>query len=184
MGTLYTLCGQGKNREPDWSKHLGMKQSIETVLSNFKQVGTPEQPNLYCFPSLDDCDEENRTAYIRYCTYPWMANHIRILHGGVLAGMVDNAMGLAVLGALGLCGGVTPTITMTVNYKKPTPVDQDLIVRVAIIVLERHTAQAKADLYIAGKQDEILVSASGVYYTKTVLQGYDNFNTSDEPYSK
>lgn len=149
---------------------LGMEQTILEALKRFPEPERPDQPNLYCSPIMECCREETRTVYLRYRTYPWMANRMNCVHGGVISNMIDHAMEVAALGALGYYEGILPTMSLTLNYKKPTPVDHDIMIRTSVIHLDERIAQTTAVLYAADASDHELVTASGVYYTKAALQ--------------
>ena len=137
-----------------------MRSLIEAVLEGRLMEGRPSSPNLYGFPTVEDCDEARRLLTLRYRTYPWMENHLHILHGGVTAMIMDNSMGLA---ALGLCGRITPTISMTLSYCRPVLAGSDTLVEVQVVAMDDMTAQAAARLYQEGREDS-LVLATGVYY--------------------
>ena len=137
-----------------------MRARIEAELAGRLSEGEPSAPNLYGFPTVEDCDGERRSLILRYRTYSWMENHLHILHGGVIAMVMDNSMGLA---ALGLCGRITPTISMTLSYCRPVLSGPDILAEVRVVALDGATAQATARLYQEGGQDS-LVLASGVYY--------------------
>ena len=137
-----------------------MRARIEAELAARLSEGEPSVPNLYGFPTVEDCDGERRSLILRYRTYPWMENHLHILHGGVIAMVMDNSMGLA---ALGLCGRITPTISMTLSYCRPVLSGPDILAEVRVVAIDGATAQATARLYQEGGQDS-LVLASGVYF--------------------
>ena len=42
------------------------------------------------FPiKVEHCDGPNRTVVFRYYTYPWMSNLNRVVHGGIVAAILD-----------------------------------------------------------------------------------------------
>ena len=53
-----------------------------------------------------------------------MSNPMGIVHGGVTASLVDTCMGVACTAQSG--GLPTPTVTMTVNYARPVPLDREI----------------------------------------------------------
>lgn len=93
-----------------------------------------------------------------------MSNPMGIVHGGVTASLVDSCMGIT---CATQCGNAfTPTITMTVNYVRPVPLDADIQVRVRTIRIGLTSGQLSADIFLSGKPEEILVTATGVYAIK------------------
>ena len=62
------------------------------------------------------------------------------------------------------CGrAATPTVTMTVNYVRPVPLDAELRVRTRTVRIGRTTGQLSAEVFPAGRPDEVFATATGVY---------------------
>ena len=90
-----------------------------------------------------------------------MANPLGIVHGGVTASLVDTCMGVT---CAAQCGEApTPTVTMTVNYARPVPLDAELRARVRTVRIGASSAQMSAEVSLAERPEELLVTASGVY---------------------
>ena len=113
--------------------------------------------------SLVPCGGPDGTLTFACRTTPEMANIIGIVHGGVTASLVDTCMGI-VCGCQAGC--VTPTISMTVNYAQPVPLDAVIHVRTHIIRCGATSGQMWAEVFLADDQDHILVTATGIYSTK------------------
>lgn len=93
-----------------------------------------------------------------------MSNPLGIVHGGVTASLVDTCMGVA---CAAQCGGApTPTVTMTVNYARPVPLDADILVRVRTVRIGHTSGQMQAEVFLAGAPEGALATASGVYAIK------------------
>ncbi|MBD5098195.1 MAG: PaaI family thioesterase [Clostridiales bacterium] len=93
-----------------------------------------------------------------------MSNPLGIVHGGVTASLVDTCMGVT---CTAQCGGVpTPTVTMTVNYARPVPLNADILVRTRTIRIGSTSGQMSAEVFLAGKPEEVLAAATGVYAIK------------------
>lgn len=90
-----------------------------------------------------------------------MSNPLGIVHGGVTAALVDTCMGVTCAAQCG--GAATPTITMTVNYALPVPLDAEIRVRARTIRVGTASGQMSAEVFPAGRPEEILVTATGVY---------------------
>jgi len=90
-----------------------------------------------------------------------MANPLGIVHGGITASLVDTCMGITCAAQCG--GAATPTITMTVNYARPVPLDADVLVRTRTVRVGNSSGQLSAELFLAGKPEELLVTATGAY---------------------
>lgn len=118
-------------------------------------------------PSADltllDCDGPSGSLTLGYDTKPWMANIWGVVHGGVTAALVDTCMGIT----CGIqCGAITPTVSMTVNYARPVPLDTSIVVRTRTVRCGATSGQISAEVYPAGAPDKLLVTASGAYCTK------------------
>ena len=90
-----------------------------------------------------------------------MSNPLGIVHGGVTASLVDTCMGVA---CSAQCEkAATPTISMTVNYARPVPLDTEIRVRVRTVRVGAASGQMAAEVFPAGRPEEILATATGVY---------------------
>lgn len=90
-----------------------------------------------------------------------MSNPLGIVHGGVTASLVDTCMGVTCTAQSG--GAPTPTVTMTVNYARPVPLDADVLVRTHTVRVGNTSGQMQAEVFLAENPEEILVTATGVY---------------------
>ena len=113
--------------------------------------------------TLVDCDGAAGSLVLRYETKPWMSNIWGVVHGGVVANLVDSCMGIT---CAAQCGVITPTISMTVNYARPVPLNAAVEVRTRTASCGAAVGQMYAEIYPAGQPDKLLVTASGAYSTK------------------
>lgn len=90
-----------------------------------------------------------------------MSNPLGIVHGGVTASLVDTCMGVTCTAQSG--GAPTPTVTMTINYARPVPLDADVLVRTHTVRVGNTSGQMQAEVFLAENPEEILVTATGVY---------------------
>lgn len=90
-----------------------------------------------------------------------MSNPMGIVHGGVTASLVDTCMGVACTAQSG--GLPTPTVTMTVNYARPVPLDREIRVRVRTLRIGFTSAQMSAEVFLPECPEEVLATASGIY---------------------
>lgn len=131
---------------------------------NYRAKNTPEaKPDPSADLTLVDCDGPTGSLTLRYNTKPWMANVWGVVHGGVVATLVDSCMGIT----CGIqCDVITPTVSMTVNYARPVPLDTPIEVRTRTVRCGATSGQMSAEVYPVGKPEELLVTASGAYCTK------------------
>lgn len=111
--------------------------------------------------TLVDEDGPDGSLLFACRTTPAMSNPLGIVHGGVTASLVDACMGVT---CSAQCGrAATPTVTMTVNYIRPVPLDADIRVRTRTVRIGCSTGQMSAEVFPADRPDRVLVTATGVY---------------------
>ncbi|MFZ5818060.1 MAG: PaaI family thioesterase [Bacillota bacterium] len=81
-----------------------------------------------------------------------------VLQGGVAAGLMDDAMWYAIFAAT---GGVTMTAELTVRYKAPVPVEQELTVTGQLVEQRRNLYTCAASL--SGPDGRVLAEAVGKF---------------------
>ena len=139
-------------------------QAIRHALDTLHSPCDPEQPNLHLSPRLISCDGPSLTLELEYDVKPWASNPMGVTHGGVLALMLDNAMGLT---CYCLYGHFTPTISMNLTYARPVPLNQTVRLRVTVTLAGSTTAQLQAQIFPPDQPQRIMVTATGVYYSRT-----------------
>ena len=139
--------------------HEELARRINELLALRNDDIDPNLPNLRFCATLDSCDENG--VCLRYRTYSWMANPNRVVHGGMVAAILDTSMGTVCCALYE--GGFTPTITMTINYARPVPLEADILVRVHHSYTGAGSAQLSAELL--DHSGTILATACGVYHT-------------------
>ncbi len=147
--------------------HQLTTQELRRRTLAFLQLRAREIPAGMPDPSADltllDCDGPSGSLTLGYATKPWMANVWGVVHGGVTAALVDSCMGIT----CGIqCGLITPTISMTVNYARPVPLDASIVVRTRTVRCGATAGHIEAEVYPAGQPETLLVTASGAYSTK------------------
>lgn len=111
--------------------------------------------------TLVDEDGPDGSLLFACHTDPSMYNPLGIVHGGITASLLDTCMGVT---CSAQCGrAATPTVTMTVNYVRPVPLDAELRVRTRTVRIGRTTGQLSAEVFPAGRPDEVFATATGVY---------------------
>ncbi len=142
-------------------------QELRRRVERFLGVRAEKSPQGIPDPSADltlvDCDGAAGSLVLRYETKPWMSNIWGVVHGGVVANLVDSCMGIT---CAAQCGVITPTISMTVNYARPVPLNAAVEVRTRTVSCGAAVGQMYAEIYPAGQPDKLLVTASGAYSTK------------------
>ena len=139
-----------------------LSQALQNALEALHPPCDPEQPNLHLCPRLICCDGHSLTVELEYDTKAWTSNPMGIVHGGILALMLDNAMGLT---CYCLYGHFTPTISMNLTYARPVPLNQTVRLRVCVTLAGHSTAQLQAQIFSPAYPQRIMVTATGVYHT-------------------
>lgn len=115
-----------------------------------------------------DCDPAEHRAVFESAILPvWMRNPMGWLHGGMVAALLDSAMGIHA--ALYNGGTATPTVNLNLNYLYPTPADGKLHVGSRMIKFGRSLVFAEAALW-AEKEEQPCATASGVFHLPTAVQ--------------
>lgn len=81
-----------------------------------------------------------------------------VLQGGIVAGLMDDAMWYAVFAD---SAAITMTAELTVRYKAPIPVETELIVSGRVVEKRRHLYSCVAT--IAGTDGKVLAEATGKF---------------------
>ena len=96
-------------------------------------------------------------------TDPSMSNPMGMVHGGVTAALADTCMGIV---CSAQCGAPTPTISMTVNYARPVPLEAEIQVRVHTVRMGATSGQLWAEIFLARCPQDVLATATGIYSVK------------------
>ena len=159
-----------------------LRRRVESILKRRRAVNPQGVPDPSADLTLMDCDGPTGSLVLRYQTKPWMANVWGVVHGGVTANLVDTCMGIAIAAQ---CGVITPTVSLTVNYARPVPLDAEVTVRIRTVRCGATSGQMTAEICLPEQPDKLLVTASGAYCTKpNDLGGGGLLWGEDEPAEK
>ena len=87
-----------------------------------------------------------------------------ILHGGAIAAVLDEAMGVAAYES----GHAGYTVTMTYNYKTHIPLGEEIMIRAWVDRVEGRKVFALCEARLA--DDQLAVDGSGIFVSSEVLQ--------------
>ena len=139
------------------------RRRVESILKRRRAVNPEGIPDPSADLTLIDCDGPAGSLTLRYQTRPWMANVWGVVHGGVTANLVDTCMGIA---CAAQCGVITPTVSLTINYARPVPLEAQVTVRIRTIRCGATSGQMTAEVCLPEQPDRPLATASGAYCTK------------------
>ena len=112
-------------------------------------------------PVFVSCNSEEKSMSVMFTTKPWMRNPVGILHGGITAAMLDNAMGMLV--RYYNSGHLAPTVNMSVDYIRQIPINEPIVVKGYIVSCGATLIRARGEGKISGKSG-IVASGVATYY--------------------
>lgn len=129
-------------------------QAPEAFGSRLQMAYLPTEDGTYCFSArMDD----------------WMCNPGGMIHGGVCAGLVDQAMGIVVY-CITEGKTIAPTIGLQINYHRPLLPKTDVQIRVRTISVTRHLISMAADIVCAENSERLYVSSTATFFCKESAQ--------------
>lgn len=133
----------------------GIKHFIEVL-----QVPGREYISSMLQPCLISCDAEKLEAVVGFPGASWETNLSGVIHGGIVATMLDTGIGILIAGIL---GKVAPTINMQVSYLRPCPADGTLAVTAHITMFGGSVVHTRGELWDTREPGKIVATAEAVY---------------------
>lgn len=146
---------------PELMVNAELRRSVERSIALRLQSPAQAWPLFGRDIALEEEDGPDGSLLFACRTDPSMSNPLGIVHGGITAALVDTCMGVTC--SAQCARAATPTITLTVNYARPVPLDADIRVRTHTIRIGAGSAQLWAEVFPAGHPEEVLATATGVY---------------------
>ena len=139
----------------------GKQAHMEQVLREACRADT-EHPRILdkLRPEFVSCDAQAQTLSIRFFVEDWMCNVKGTLHGGMIATMLDNSMGLLTRAFYGN-GDKVSTINLNIQYLRPVLPEQRVTVTVRAEKLGRNIAFLYAALHT--QDEKPAAAASGTF---------------------
>lgn len=109
---------------------------------------------------LKSCDESELELTLRFPLQQWQVNGLGTLHGGMVSTMMDLAMSMAVY-----CfsrQSIPPTVSMSVNYLRPVPMEEYAEVRARVTSLGKRNATACCEALVP-RSGKTAATAIGTY---------------------
>lgn len=114
---------------------------------------------------LESTDESGEEFWLRGKTQGWMRNAAGILHGGMGATLVDQAMG-----AIAYCmmpgPGTAPAIELNVSYHRPLIPGEDVRLWVRALSVTRTLMRFECRAYQTDRPNRLCISATATYFYK------------------
>ena len=116
------------------------------------------------------CDFEKRELSLEYPVLEWSLNPAGFMHGGIISTSCDISMAAV---AMHFVGGFPPTIQITVDFYKPVPKGESLIIDSKVIKINKNIVYAEC----IGKlksSNKVAVCAKGMYSPQIWESALDN----------
>lgn len=112
-------------------------------------------------PELVSCDAENMEAVTAFDVREQMGNPVGWLHGGMTAAICDNGMGM--LAACFADGNFAPTVSIHLEYLRPTPSTGRIYLKAKIVKPGRTLIHVRCELLEMPNSDKPYASATAIY---------------------
>lgn len=106
------------------------------------------------------CCDDRQELTLRFPLQEWEVNGLGTLHGGMVNAMMDLAMSMAVY-----CfsrKSIPPTVSMAVNYLRPVPMEEYVLIHTRLSSLGKRNATATCEAIIPAS-GKIAATAIGTY---------------------
>ena len=147
---------------PAWTESRPHLRYPESHKRHSLTAGTLLGPGRFEVPPVVFCDDK-RLVSISYVGTD-MCGHVGIVHGGLLATMLDEGLARCAFNSLPNKIGVTASLT--VNYRKPAPAGSYLVLKAETTKAEGRKVWVKGSIGSLGEDenaDQVLVEAEGLF---------------------
>jgi 3'-phosphoadenosine 5'-phosphosulfate synthase len=149
---------------PDFRESRPHLKIPEAVRSHNLTGGSLSGPGMIVVPPYIWNEKEGKELVQIFYVGNNVSGHPGIVHGGLLATMLDEGLARCCFPALPNKVGVTANLQ--INYKKPTEADQYLVLKAATTKVEGRKAFVEGHIETMpenGEEPEILVSANALF---------------------
>lgn len=144
---------------PDQMTQQQMEETLRYYSSAMPEQ-YPDSINAWLHPVFEACDAQAQSYTCSFDIKPAYANPMGTLHGGIIALILDTAMGQL---THVLAHRKPPTISMNVSYLRPIPTNCPVFVRARMEKLGATVGYVSAKVYTADNPDRILATATASY---------------------
>ena len=114
---------------------------------------------------LEMCDPKEGAYVFRCRTLPWMTNTAGVLHGGMGAAIMDQAMSF-VARAVKPAQAATMTVQLQVEHHRPIDPGEKLRVFVNTVSMGHTLMNFRCEVFREEHMDRPCLSGSGIFYNK------------------
>jgi len=95
-------------------------------------------------------------------TGSWASNPNGTMHGGIIAAILDQSMGIL---STCLAGGkITPTVNMSIYYAKPAPLDKRIFIESRMVSGSSSLFNMCCKAWVEGSPETTISSSTGIYH--------------------
>ncbi|MCJ1273588.1 hypothetical protein MMC21_001381 [Puttea exsequens] len=150
-------------QDPDWDESRPHLRYPESHKKHSLTARTLLGPGKLPVPPLVFINEGKSLVSMSYLGTD-LCGHVGIVHGGLLATLLDE--GCARCGFAALPNKIGVTASLTINYKKPTPAGSFVVLKAETTRVEGRKVWVKAKIELLGETEEpgkVLVEAEGLF---------------------
>lgn len=154
---------QSLRANPSWTESRPHLRYPEAHRKHSLTAGTLLGPGKIPVPPLVFIEEGKQLISMSYLGTD-LCGHIGIVHGGLLATLLDE--GLARCGFAALPNKIGVTASLTINYKKPAPAGSFVVLKAETTKVEGRKVWVKGRIEVLGESEEpgmVLVEAEGLF---------------------
>lgn len=118
-------------------------------------------------PRLVCCNFEQRSMEAVIQTQPWMRNVNHVVHGGIIATILDS-IGGSTLYCFTPVGSTAPTVSLQISYLKPVPLDMPLHVRGTITQAGKNLLYVRTEAFHPDDPTHVYATGSGVHFIQSM----------------
>lgn len=136
----------------------------EAVRQHSLTAGTLAGPGRIVVPPLAFCDDVHGKLVSLAFLGEDLCGHVGIVHGGMLATLMDESMGRCGLAALP--GRIGFTARLTVDFRKPVKAGTYIVIKAEVVKTEGRKAWVKGRIEGLGdgkKEGDVLVEAEALF---------------------
>jgi len=120
-------------------------------------------PDHFCgmlAPRFIGCNADEMSIELGFTAQSWEENPLGVIHGGIVSGMLDSAMGIL---ASTVSGGRSVTVSLQTSFLRAVYAGDRINVRAVVTYLGRSIVHCEAKAYREGAEHEPVASASAVF---------------------
>ena len=147
----------GENKLPDSES---MKKTLTHWIGELHRHAPDTIGDILRF-QLAECNAEAGEYSFLVETEPWMRNAFGSLHGGIIATMLDQGMGML---STCLTGGekLTPSVQLNIAFQRPMVAGKQVLLKVYVESMTRMLIHMRGEAF----QDKLCATGAGIFFVK------------------